>query len=38
VTVRHFNNQARRNPVRHPATPVPISASTRGVKQISDME
>ena len=38
VTVRHFNNQVRRNPVRHPATPVPISASTRGVKQISDME
>lgn len=38
VTVRHFNNQVHRNPVRHPATPVPISASTRGVKQISDME
>jgi len=38
VTVRHFNNQVRRNPVPHPAAPVPISASTRGVKQISDME
>lgn len=38
VTVRHFNDQTRRNPVRHPATAVPISASTRGVKQISDME
>jgi len=38
VTVRHFNYQMRRTPVRHPATAVPISASTRGVKQISDME
>ena len=38
VTVRHFNSESRGNTVRHPARAVPISASTRGVKQISDME
>jgi hypothetical protein len=36
--VRHFNDENRRNKVRHPAAAVPISASSRGVKQISDME
>ena len=35
VTVRHFNSE-RRNTVRHAGAP--ISASSRGVKQISDME
>jgi hypothetical protein len=38
VTVRHFNSESRGNTARHPARAVPISASTRGVKQISDME
>jgi hypothetical protein len=38
VTVRHFSTESRGNTVRHPARPVPISASTPGVKQISDME
>ncbi|HEV2117438.1 MAG TPA: hypothetical protein VGR48_15510 [Terriglobales bacterium] len=37
VTVRHFNEHRRRI-ATHPATTVPISASTPGVKQISDME
>lgn len=38
VTVRHFNVQARSQVLRHPASGVPVSASSRGVKQISDME
>ena len=39
VTVRHFNTQTRNGALgRHPATAVPVSASTPGVKQISDME
>jgi hypothetical protein len=38
VTVRHFNSAGRGKMVRHPATAVPISANSRGVKQISDME
>ncbi len=38
VTVRHFNSASRGKTVRHPATAVPISATSSGVKQISDME
>lgn len=38
VTVRHFNSARRGNTGRHPATAVPISATSGGVKQISDME
>lgn len=38
VTVRHFNVQARSRALRHPASDVPVSASSRGVKQISDMD
>lgn len=38
VTVRHFNSQSHGNTVRHPANAVPVSARTRGIKQISDME
>ncbi|HKW27681.1 MAG TPA: hypothetical protein VJN48_17985 [Terriglobales bacterium] len=38
VTVRHFNSAIRGKTVRHPATAVPISATSSGVKQISDIE
>jgi hypothetical protein len=38
VTVRHFDYRPRAGTVRHPAAPVPVTATTRGVKQISDME
>lgn len=38
VTIRHFDAGQRANTVRHPATAVPVTASSRGVKQISDME
>lgn len=36
VTVRHFGSPRRL--LRHPATDAPVSASSRGVKRISDME
>lgn len=36
VTVRHFGSPRRL--LRHPAADAPVSASSRGVKQISDME
>ena len=38
VTVRHFNEKRKRIAAPHPATTVPVSASSRGIKQISDME
>jgi len=38
VTVRHFNTPRRGHAVQHPASDSSVSASTRGVKQISDIE
>jgi hypothetical protein len=42
VTIRHFNSQPKRlrprSSVTHPTSPAPITASSRSVKQISDME
>jgi hypothetical protein len=38
VTVRHFNTPRRGHAVQHPASDSSVNASTRGVKQISDIE
>jgi chemotaxis protein histidine kinase CheA len=38
VTVRHFTTPPRGRILKHPASDVHISASSSGVKQISDME
>ncbi len=38
VTVRHFNTPRRGHAVQHPASDSSVSASTQGVKQISDIE
>jgi hypothetical protein len=38
VTVRHFIYGARSTGLIHPASAVPVRASNRGIKQISDMD